>query len=184
MSDFIINYGAFTIAFFSLLVSIGTFVIAWRALQEWKKQKRVSTAEQYAQALHERAKTMQARTCEAIIQDVLSGDYTNDKISALQKSVPQLLYIEQKLLRIEYIFPAVSDDIREFKQALDASAAQVDKIIKQFPHPKSTNKQKQEAIIMQLHDLFTKSVAQQRIDASHQKINLYLSEYIASELKK
>ncbi|MCH9845249.1 MAG: hypothetical protein K0U39_07040 [Alphaproteobacteria bacterium] len=46
MTEFIINYGAVMLGFFSLLLSGGTFFIAWRALQIWKQQKRFDYAQE------------------------------------------------------------------------------------------------------------------------------------------
>ena len=183
MTEFAQNYGALIFAGISTFASCATLFIAWHARKAWQRQKMVAVAEKYADALYQRAKSMQVVFCQSLIDDVNNTTYTNDKISTMEKESLQVLHVEKKLLRIEYIFPDLKNDMHDFNKALHVFAKEVDKIIAKFPAPESMSADRKEALIMEIHELFMRSVATQRIDSIHQKINNYLSDYIARNLK-
>ena len=183
-AEIIKDYGA-------VLISLGTFILALRALSQWKQQKRIALAEKYHVALWEMKYNITYEfKIAALMITQLDTDTTfilaDKSYMEADKSYKEIIVLlNHKMLelrRMEAIFVDIEQDIVKFNTLCNILAGKVSEqitILKsdlKLPNRGEANKK--------IRNTFNdKSDEIQQLEDAYKKINDYLIKYIADGLK-
>ncbi len=190
MMDFLCiikDYGAVFGGVISGIASGIIAYVAWKARSEWRRQKRITLAEKYHDALWETKDNIRDGLKITTLLDIANEHYNKNIVEYESLENPnRLMNVKQnvlKLQRIEAIFLEIKQDIQKFKYSISLIYGKVIEVLASLDSITDTSI-KEDAMnkIIKLFDNDSDEIKQ--LEEAYEKIDNYFTEFIATELNK
>ncbi len=184
MTDFIQNYGAVIASIISAIATLGILIVATKAQNEWKKQKRIEIAEKYHDATWEKMNTNPQYIKKIIIKAIINQvDITNSQ-EILDEAMANLTQGNKELLRMRVIFPELEEELQKIENIPKVLTGELSKIMFYFMLKLNPTNGDRVDAAKKIEEVFNNTGEMKKFNAAHKKIIAHLIQYIGSELKK